>query len=120
MTRDGELWCWGDNVAQQLGSAAAEQRHKNAVRVPDLDDIKNVAAGDRHTCAQGRSGKVWCWGDNSRGQLDGNEGPTSASPIEVEHAAGAHALSLGLGQTCAVLADRRVSCWGASKFPTDR
>jgi hypothetical protein len=57
---------------------------------------------------------VLCWGDNSRGQLSGSEGPAQAEPVELAAARGATDLSLGLAQTCALFADGRASCWGAS------
>ena len=33
------------------------------------DPVTAVAAGVKHTCASTRDGSLWCWGDNSYGQL---------------------------------------------------
>ena len=48
---DGSLWCWGDNSGGQLGpSAGNDGRRKVPVLVVDVDDVAQIAGGDRHTC----------------------------------------------------------------------
>jgi alpha-tubulin suppressor-like RCC1 family protein len=111
----GGVVCWGDNKAMQLGPEAGEdKRRKTPVALPGLGEVVQIAAGGRHSCARLRSGRVKCWGDNGRGQLDGNEGPARAEPLVVDAAEGAIDLALGAAQSCALLPKGRAVCWGAS------
>ncbi len=73
----GDVWCWGDNEARQLGPATAAPASLSAVRV-EMDPTgrnrfpaRYVAAGDTHTCAllEAGPGRVYCWGNNRVGQL---------------------------------------------------
>jgi len=48
-----------------------------------LGDAVEVAAGDRHTCARLRDGRVSCWGNNDFGQAgDGTPGRV-LTPVRV-------------------------------------
>lgn len=112
---NSSMSCWGDNSGKQLGPGAGnDARRKIPVTVPDIDDAAQIAAGDRHTCVRRKDGGVLCWGDNSRGQLSGSEGPAQADAVEVTDMRDAIQLSLGLAQSCAVHRDGHASCWGAA------
>ncbi|NMB58892.1 MAG: hypothetical protein GYA12_06975, partial [Chloroflexi bacterium] len=80
-----------------------------------------LAAGARHTCAL--AGKdVFCWGDNSSGQL--GDGTTEASPLPVQVTglySGVYAITAGEKHTCALSPDQSVTvkgiqCWGDNSF----
>jgi len=98
-----------------------------------------VAAGNTHACALVSDGTVVCWGWNKHGQLgngatydrgDGNSlsgmflyglreatgqpGDGSSLPVAVSGLSGATAISAGGDQTCALLKDDAVMCWGGS------
>ncbi len=75
-----------------------------------------VVAGYAHSCATDVAGKVFCWGDNSKGELGNGGTASSAVPVEVYGLPGpVTALSAGGGYTCAVSAGR-VYCWGDDYF----
>ena len=114
--QSGGVVCWGDNKARQLGAAAGEDAKRDTpVPVPGVSDVKWLEAGDEHTCAVRPSGRVWCWGANSRGQLGREEeGPARAEPAEVTRIGEVTALSLGLAESCAVQPAGEALCWGAS------
>jgi alpha-tubulin suppressor-like RCC1 family protein len=69
--------CWGSNDAGQLGVGNASnstrpqivQGRSDESDEPYLQDVVAVSAGSLHSCALSHRGRVWCWGDNSRGQL---------------------------------------------------
>ena len=67
----------------------------------------------RHTCLTAEDGKVWCWGDNTYGQLgDGTDSP-GLQPVLVRGLPGpAKETHAGYGHTCAVLRSGDVYCWG--------
>lgn len=45
--------------------------------------LNGVDTGDQHACAIGVR-EVWCWGDNSRGQLGADVGAFSSVPVQAE------------------------------------
>jgi hypothetical protein len=77
-----------------------------------------VGVGDDFSCAivgDDANSTVWCWGNNSGGQL-GNGDPSvgeSATPVQVEGVKGAAALVCGSGHAC-IGNDYTggVWCWG--------
>ncbi len=83
---DASLWCWGSNVQGQLGNADPTSTpyplplQASAV-FPHA--IIGVATGSSHTCALEGDGTVWCFGDDSYGELgDGPVVATMATPVK--------------------------------------
>jgi len=107
----GEARCWGANDRGQLGRAALEQAPSFVpARAAVPGTVSAIAAGALHTCAIA-DGDVWCWGDNSFGQLGlGTVGGTFATPQKV-NLSGASLLAAGRSHTCAVTATE-MRCWG--------
>jgi alpha-tubulin suppressor-like RCC1 family protein len=70
----GTLWCWGDNARGQLGDGTRVD--PNVPTQVGMDtDWTSVTAGFHHTCAfKAGDSSMWCWGDNSEGQLGANTG----------------------------------------------
>lgn len=56
--------CWGSNPQ---GNSTPSLR--KAVPVVFDEAIADISPGRSHICARAYSGKVWCWGSNSWGQL---------------------------------------------------
>lgn len=80
--------------------------------------VSDLSVGQNHTCVLA-DGNVYCWGDNSEGQL-GNPtgGPFAAAPLPVDTsgvlaATTVTAVDAGYGHTCAV-ADGQAYCWGSN------
>ena len=71
-----------------------------------------VVVGGEHACALLSSGAVYCWGDNSHGQL-GRPGASSATPVLVSGGIVFVTLSAGVTHTCGIEAGTgAVGCWG--------
>src|SRR5690606_33013316 len=66
-----------------------------------LDDVRQVSAGTTHTCALRADGSVWCWGDNSVGQLGDGSLQSSSTPVRVRALPPARCVSAGARSTCA-------------------
>jgi len=66
---DGTLWCWGLNDSGQLGDNTLDSKSTPVAVVGSGQTWAIVAAGVTHTCALATGGSLWCWGDNSAGQL---------------------------------------------------
>jgi len=116
----GAAYCWGDNSSGQLG---------NGTKVSSLDPVgvigltsgvTAVAAGGASACAistagtdAGAGGALYCWGDNTSGQLGNNSTTSSLVPMPVMGLGSkVTAVSLGLLSGCALLGDGTVECWG--------
>jgi len=102
-----------------------------------------IAAGDAHACALANDGTVMCWGRNSEGQLGngaiydgsgnslsslisanlraatGQPGNGSSIPVTVPGLSGVVAISAGGNQSCALLGDGSVKCWGSTSHLLD-
>jgi alpha-tubulin suppressor-like RCC1 family protein len=74
---DGAAWCWG----ALLGDGTAAQDHVPTHVSSDLHFI-GLAAGTAHACANTAT-EVWCWGDNSHGQLGDGTRETRLAPVRV-------------------------------------
>ncbi len=82
ITRSGsrnQIYCWGDNSYNQVSGYVNASYSQYAVLLRSKNfpttysNITELAVGNSHTCALA-DGKVYCWGDNRRGQLgDGRD-----------------------------------------------
>ena len=116
---DGRVLCWGGNQQGQLGDGTTDAR-TSPVRVPLPDaSVVALAAGFRHTCAALTTGEVYCWGENTDGQVSPDAGSIVTSPVRVPLEGvdfhGVNGLAAGEYHTCAALADGRIVCWGSHR-----
>ena len=108
----GGLYCWGDNAFGQIGLGAGTAKTATPTVLnfgsPPYADI---AIGYAHGCAIA-NGALWCWGDNTYGQL--GDGSLGASPVpeQIGTRTDWTALAAGDLHTCAIAADHTLWCWG--------
>lgn len=105
-------YCWGANDRGQLGDSSNTQRSAPAAVAPRIA-FSSVTAGKDHTCAIATAtGKAYCWGDNTNGQLGDSSTSARNSPVPV---AGGHTfveISAGGNHTCGVTGALTAYCWG--------
>lgn len=112
ITSGGSLWCWGSNNSGQLGDGTTTDRPNPAATI-GLDDVVDVDGGGLYTCAVLRNGTINCWGTNNYGQLGDGTTTSRNTPSPVSGITNAVAVSASSHlQTCAVMADGTVKCWG--------
>lgn len=134
----GALLCWGSNAAGQVGVSDTSHHCGNAqgICLPEPtavgfpfgtadSTISRVALGGSHTCATTSGGTLFCWGDNTFGQLGigsttgiGCPSPVSScrptpSPVLTLPSA-IVSLAAGSKHTCAALASLAAYCWGGN------
>jgi len=123
---DGSLWCWGNDEYGQLGDgtivkSASIKGKPMPVKVAGLENASLLSAGSRHTCALADK-QVYCWGDNTNGQL--GTGTFESSPVPQPVTGlydGVYALASGEKYTCALSPDQSetvkgIQCWGDNQF----
>jgi alpha-tubulin suppressor-like RCC1 family protein len=113
----GLLECWGDNSYGELGddtTGSGSLSTPVVVVLPTGVTATAVSAGGTSACAITTGGAVYCWGDNTLGEL-GNGSSLLSSPYPVPVPAltsGVTALSAGYSWVCALLEGGTVDCWG--------
>lgn len=93
-----------------LAVPATVGANNNAPPTPQL------ALGTSHSCALASSGEVFCWGNNSFGQLGDAEPAGHADPRKVAGLAGVRNLAAYADGTCALTKTSNVLCWGANNL----
>jgi hypothetical protein len=98
---NGHLACWGDNSDGQVSPAPGNWHLWHWYWHGGGSDFLAASAGGAHSCAIRVGGALACWGDDSKGQLDGI--PTGTFT----------AVSAGGGHTCAIAVEGgSLECWG--------
>lgn len=114
----GKVHCWGSDGYAALG-ANAPQQSGGAGRDPRpalmLQPARGLAAGQRFACALSEGGSVYCWGDNSKGQLGiGSHQAQSATPSMVKGIDDATQVVAAAEHACALRKNGEVKCWGSN------
>jgi alpha-tubulin suppressor-like RCC1 family protein len=119
----GAVHCWGRDAAGALGRPTTTTCGMNACDpVPDavigVSSAVQVSAGAKYACARTSAGDVFCWGDNTYGQLGTGDMMVPASPKPVAGFGKAVDISAALvgANTCAVASTGSVWCWGMNTY----
>jgi alpha-tubulin suppressor-like RCC1 family protein len=126
LSRDGSVYTWGRGDSGQLGigplpvvnfktrSARVEPYVPYPVRVPDLEGVTAISAGNDHSLALLKDGTVRAWGLNRYGQIGDGTRTNRDRPIAVPGVRAAVAIAAGSYRSVALLADGTVMEWGAN------
>jgi hypothetical protein len=133
ISRDGDLYCWGDNAFRQLAQPTGDKvTAPTKVNIAGLK-VKAVSVGQQATCAifdvTSPTPNVACWGHSGSGDLgvgydtaDGGDG--GAFPIaEPQTVPGFRAKSIHVldsdedrnGRACAISESDLPFCWGSTR-----
>jgi alpha-tubulin suppressor-like RCC1 family protein len=126
LTDDGKVYAWGSNVSGQLGNGQTKNTSAPVqVRgLPAGDRVISIAAAGNLSLALTRSGKLYTWGSNARGQL-GNGGTALFSSVAVAVQTGTNGLpegdpvvvfAAGRDHALAVTQHGRLYSWGSNQF----
>ncbi|MDG0815430.1 RCC1 domain-containing protein [Bdellovibrio svalbardensis] len=123
LVANGRIVCWGQGDSGQIGNGQwINQSLPKLVATAGITGFQgflNLSAGAEHVCAVHADSKVYCWGQNSHGQLGNNSAVSSNMPVAVDVSAITPTpqfieVQAGAQHTCARTVDSRVFCWGAS------
>jgi len=127
LTHTGELYLWGWNESGQLGRVSniiSDDKDlpfsENVVR--PLQDIKveQACLGHNHTILiEKETGRVVCFGENGRGQVDASSTNTSIhtplTPVDLANE-GFVDVAAGLFHSAAITKDGELVTWGCGRF----
>jgi alpha-tubulin suppressor-like RCC1 family protein len=123
LRNDQSVWCWGSNGANQLTSTLAGNPANPVCAPTEVTSltgmgVTEIAAGGDFTCVLAKS-KVYCFGDNTYGQIGNNTITQAMVPTLVTGLptlAGVQStqqIAVGSAHACALSSiNQKVYCWG--------
>lgn len=142
--KGGQVYCWGANTLGQVGTSTFTATVSTPTLVANTSTFTNaniaqLAAGGDHYCVikdhattVTKLGNLYCWGNNSNGQLGDNTVVNKASPVYVVGGMSTPTtplwvgpVGLGLNSTCAQVSlffnntSQPLTCWGAGATAGD-
>ena len=127
----GAAYCWGVGTSGALGhGGTASSNYPVAVTATGVLSGKTLtdisSSGNNHSCALDNTGKAYCWGVGTLGQLGNNLSANSSDPVTVDMSGwlsgktiksiSANGQATTLGHTCVVTTDGGAYCWGSNSI----
>jgi len=112
---EGTAYCWGRNVAANLGDGSATPRSAPTTVLTALKFAK-ISAGYQHTCALTAAGAAYCWGANFTGALGTGNYTDSSVPVAVAGGLAFASIKAGFQYTCGVTTANVAYCWGQNTY----
>lgn len=82
LSKNGTVWCWGDNEFGQLGDGTYIQR-LFPVELKKIRNIEKIACGAFHSLAIDKNGNLYAWGKNWKGQIGDGSFESKNIPVKV-------------------------------------
>ncbi len=110
----GAAWCWGGNSVGELGNGTTTQS-SFPVKVVNGHVFTSISVGSFHSCGiEDTTGKAWCWGGNTYGELGDGTTTQSSSPVAVVNGHVFTSIDAGWEYTCGLDPSGTAWCWGGN------
>jgi alpha-tubulin suppressor-like RCC1 family protein len=92
ITTSGAAYCWGSNSKGQVGATSSDNCSSGGVAfvcaflptgVQGLGTVTVIDASRDHSCAMAADRTLYCWGDNTFGELGNGTTTSSTTPVVV-------------------------------------
>lgn len=91
-----------------------EVRRIRQHRLKILENVTSVSLGDSYSAAITENGDLYCWGDNSWGEVGNGSRADQTRPVKIlEHVT---SVSLGNGYSAAITENGELYCWGDNDY----
>ena len=97
---------------EKLAADMGKPISKKTGVVVQSEPYVSISASDNSACAVGQSGQVYCWGENSYGQLGDGSTRSSSIPIPIRSERRFDSVSVGINGACGLTVNGEVLCWG--------
>ena len=108
----GAATCWGYNYYGVIGNGTTNTAYAPTAVIGGAASWKSISSGTSHVCAIGRDGSLWCWGDDSTGEIGDNGSMPALAPTRVGEDTDWTAVSSGGSHTCGMRSGGTLWCWG--------
>ncbi|MBK8245893.1 MAG: RCC1 repeat-containing protein [Gemmatimonadetes bacterium] len=112
LTAQGSALCWGWNAYGQAGTGVSGNEETIPKAVSGARQYRRLAHGRYHACGLAVSGEVYCWGENSRGQLGTGVPGNTNVPTLIAGGRRYRDIAATDEASCAVEDTGDVYCWG--------
>lgn len=109
---DGRAWCWGNAGPRFMQPGSYDEVWDEVRPLPTELRFRQLTLSWNHACGVVLKGTVWCWGNNSWGQLGTGPGDGIAPRPIVGLPPALTVHSNGTDGLCSLGVDRIVRCWG--------
>lgn len=117
LLEDGTVRSWGlDNEGQLGDGTVSGNQYQPPAKVVDLERVRTVSAGGRHSLALREDGTVWAWGSQDWYQLGNPTWVDLPKPKKVLKLDGVEVIAAGPWHSLALLKDGTVRSWGANNY----
>jgi alpha-tubulin suppressor-like RCC1 family protein len=113
---DGRAYCWGRNASGELGDGSGVSGSVPTEVAAGARRFVALTAGSAHTCGLTTQGQVFCWGQNTFGQLGDGGTDNALGPVAVDSDVSFDQVVAGATHTCARATDRTAYCWGRNPY----
>ncbi len=113
ITTAGDAYCWGQNGSSgRIGDGSTVTQRSTPTLVSGGVTFAEILPGGVHTCARTAAGALYCWGQNTAGQVGDASTDNRTTPVLVSGGFAWDAFGIGGGHSCAIRDLGRTFCWG--------
>jgi alpha-tubulin suppressor-like RCC1 family protein len=118
LTSDNRAFCWGRNFYGQLGTPTNTGAILQPFQVDaSIGQLRQVSAGDQHSCAVTTGKVAYCWGRSFHGESGSGFAGVFYLPLKVNSGATRFlGVSPGGDHVCGVSTENLAYCWGSNSL----